>query len=204
MSAILFLHGGGHSDHHRYTKLEAKFNALGIATRAFDHHATSLAGRLAEAEIELAVLKKEHHLTDPDIFVWGSSMGGHIACRLTDTHPALRGLILQSAAAYSKEAETIPFGPAFTTELQREGSWQGSPAFTSLRKYAGPTLVMYGEYDDIIPTGVKTTYQERAGTSGNFVILPGAGHSLLRPVSDIGLAAWDSMLSAAITFINQH
>ena len=201
MSAILFLHGGGHSSHTRYTKLEEKCNAVGILTRAFDHHATSLAGRRAEAEAELAKLKEGRHLTDADVFVWGSSMGGHVACRLAENHPTLRGLILQSAAAYSAAAENIPFGPAFTAELQREGSWQDSPAFAAIDTFAGPVLVMYGEGDDVIPVGVKDKYRARAGKNGSYFTLPGAGHSLLRPGTPSALAAWDTMLSHAIDFV---
>ncbi|MCC6972118.1 MAG: alpha/beta hydrolase, partial [Phycisphaerales bacterium] len=124
MTAILYLHGGGHADHTRYAALIERFDALGIIGHAFDHHAITLAGRLDEAEQELSKLKSQHGLSDSDIYVWGSSMGGHIAARLTATHPNFAGLILQSAAAYSKAAENIPFGPAFTTELHKEGNWQ--------------------------------------------------------------------------------
>lgn len=201
MTAILYLHGGGHADHTRYTALIKRFSALGIIGHAFDHHATTLAGRLGEAEQQLALLKSQHHLEDHNIFVWGSSMGGHIAARLTRTHPNLAGVILQSAAAYSQAAEHIPFGPDFTAELRRKGSWQDTSAFVDLDNYIGKVLVMYGEHDDVIPKGVITRYTARAVKNGESQVLTGAGHSLLRPNTETEQNAWEQMYNHALKFI---
>lgn len=201
MKAILYLHGGGHADHTRYTALINRFSALGITGHAFDHHATTLADRLAEAEQQLALLKSQHHLEDHNIFVWGSSMGGHIAARLTRTHPDLAGVILQSAAAYSQAAEHIPFGPDFTAELRRKGSWQDSDTFVDLDNYIGKVLVMYGEHDDVIPKGVIAHYTARAVKNGESHIIIGVGHSLLRPSTPTEQNAWEQMYNLALKFI---
>lgn len=201
MKAILYLHGGGHADHHRYTALIERFGAIGIIGHAFDHHATTLAGRLSEAEQELAKLKSQHGLSDGDIYIWGSSMGGHIATRLTSTHPGLAGVILQSAAAYSQSAEHIPFGPDFTAELRRNGSWQDTNAFIDLDNYNGKVLVMYGEHDDVIPKGVITRYIARSVKNGESHILIEAGHSLLRPNTETEKNAWEQMYNHAQKFI---
>lgn len=201
MTAILFLHGGGHADHTRYDNLISRFSTQGIICRAFDHHANTLAGRLLEAEHELSLLKSTHQLSDNDIFIWGSSMGGHVTSLLTATHPDLKGIILQSAAAYSVAAETIPFGPSFTTELHREYSWVDSMAFPALTKYLGPILVLYGEHDEVIPTGVKERYISRATHNGQYHLLHGTGHSLLRPSSHIEQLAWEEMYTHALYFM---
>lgn len=202
MKAILYLHGGGHANHARYTVLIERFGSVGIIGQAFDHHATTLAGRLSEAEQELAKLKSQHDLSDGDIYIWGSSMGGHIAARLTSTHPDLAGVILQSAAAYSQAAEHIPFGPDFTAELRRKGSWQDTNAFVDLDNYIGKVLVMYGEHDDVIPKGVITRYTAHAvKNNGESHILIGAGHSLLRPNTETEQKAWEQMYNHALKFI---
>lgn len=201
MTAIIFLHGGGHADHTRYTALIERFNSVGIIGHAFDHHATTLAGRLDEAEQELTKLKSQYGLSDGDIYVWGSSMGGHIASRLTRTHPDLAGVILQSAAAYSQAAENVPFGPDFTTELHKEGSWRDSQSFVDLNNYNGKALVLYGEHDDIIPQGVMTNYIARSVINGESHSLIGAGHSMLRPTNDLEQNAWEQMYSFALNFI---
>lgn len=201
MTAILFLHGGGHSNHTRYTQLIERFSTHGIICHAFDHHADSLSGRLDEAESQLSIIKSINSLSDSDIFVWGSSMGGHIACRLTSTHPQLSGVILQSAATYSQAAETIPFGSDFTAELHRDNSWQDSLSFPAINSYPGPVLVMYGENDDVIPTGVKQKYTSRANQNGVVHTLIGAGHSLLRPSTLTEHHAWEEMYNHSLAFI---
>ena len=201
MIAILYLHGGGHADHTRYTALIERFNSVGIISHAFDHHATTLAGRLDEAELELAKLKSQHGLSDGEIYVWGSSMGGHVAARLTRIHPDLAGVILQSAAAYSQAAENIPFGPDFTAELTRNESYLESPVFSLISKYTNPILVMYGELDNVIPQAVKDRYISRAKQNGQYFLLPKAGHSLLRPQKKAELEAWDEMANSALMFI---
>lgn len=204
MTAILFLHGGGHADHTRYNNLISRFSTQGILCRAFDHHANTLAGRLLEAENELSQLKSTHQLSDKDIFIWGSSMGGHIASLLTATHPDLKGIILQSAAAYSIAAESLPFGPSFTAELHRENSWEDSKAFPALTKYLGPVLVLYGEHDEVIPTGVKERYISRANNNGQHNLLHGAGHSLLRPSSPEEHLSWEEMYIHANNFLESY
>lgn len=201
MKAILYLHGGGHADHNRYTALIERFATFGIIGHAFDHHATTLSGRLDEAEQELARLKSQHGLSDSDIYVWGSSMGGHVAARLTRTHPDLAGVILQSAAAYSRAAENIPFGPNFTAELHKEGNWRDSQSFVDLNKYNGKVLVLYGEHDDVIPKEVIAHYTTRAVKNGESHTLIKAGHSLLRPSTPTEQNAWEQMYNHALKFI---
>lgn len=201
MIAIFYLHGGGHADHTRYTALIKRFSSVGIIGHAFDHHATTLADRLDEAEQELAKLKSLHGISDSDIYVWGSSMGGHIPARLTNTHPDLAGVILQSAAAYSQAAENIPFGLDFTAELHKEGNWQDSQSFVDLDNNLGKVLVLYGEHDDVIPQGVMTYYIARAAKNGESHRLIGAGHSMLRPTNDREQSAWEQMYNHALKFV---
>lgn len=202
MTAILFLHGGGHADHTRYTDVEEYFRPRGFITRAFDHHADTLAGRLTEAERELELLKSENNLRDNDVYIWGSSMGGHIACRLTEAHGDLKGVVLQSAAAYSRSAETAPFGLSFTAEITREDSWAESPAFTAIESYPGPVLTIYWEREEVIPAGVVRRYTDRAQRRGRAAVISGSGHSMLRPVTEKGKAAWEKMCGIAGEFIS--
>lgn len=202
MKAILYLHGGGNSNHARYASLIERFATKGILGHAFDHHATTLVGRLDEAEQELAKLKSQHGLRDSDIYVWGSSMGGHIAARLTKTHPNLAGVILQSAAAYSQTAENIPFGPLFTDELMREKGWEDSDAFRDINLYQGKILVVYAENDTIIPQDIMRKYEARAKVKGEVRILNGVGHSLLRPHSQAEYEALEKLIQYAHQFIS--
>lgn len=201
MTAILYLHGGGHADHTRYTSLIERFATVGITGHAFDHHATTLAGRIDEAEQELAKLKSRYELADIDIYVWGSSMGGHIASRLTATHPNLAGLILQSAAAYSQTAETIAFGPDFTAELHRNNSWQDSLAFQDLTKYQGKVCLIYWQHDDVVPSGVIKKYFDSIGAKVRSLTIPGAGHSMLRPRNEHERRGWEQMYDYSLSFI---
>lgn len=204
MTTIFFLHGGGNSSKARYRRLIERFDSDGVSAFAFTHHGHSLSERLQESEHELEQLKTRSHLGDNDIFLWGSSMGGHVAARLVANHPRLRGLILQSAAAYAQAAEIIPFGPHFTAAITLPHSWQDSLAFTSLSQYQGPVLVIYGAHDDVIPREVVDAYRLRAQQNGAFYLLNNAKHSLLRPTTDSEHLAWETMYRHALSFVRSR
>lgn len=201
IKGILFLHGGGHSSSARYQPIVDFFAHYQFYTHVFDHQSDSLAGRLVEAQSELLQFSKNASLTNPQICVWGSSMGAHVACRLSENNLDLGALILQSAAAYSQAAESVPFGPQFTYALETTTSWDNSPAITALNKYLGPVQVIYGGQDDIIPEEVQSLYRARAERGGSFTLIPPGGHSMLRPETSEQQVAWQGMANAALTFL---
>jgi hypothetical protein len=207
---IMFLHGGGHSSAERYGKVQEFFSDHGITSLAFsfrgcgtsegDFSKSSLSDRLVDAESSLSAFKLATGLVDNQIFVWGSSMGGHVACRLIAQHPQVRGLILNSAAAYGQKAESQPFGPIFTESINEENSWNNSLAFTDLASFQNHILVMYGEGDKVIPDQVKNQYK-LSSKYPEYHVIPGYGHPMLRPITKVEKNAWDTMVNLGLNFI---
>jgi len=182
----------------------------GIASLAFDFRGcgksegdfsqSTLADRLIDADSALSHFMAGTELKENQVFLWGSSMGGHIATRLCTMHPNLAGIILQSAAAYGIEAESIPFGPEFTDKLNEISSWHNSLAFSSLERFSGRKLVIYGENDDVIPHEIQDKYQNLT-IQENFHLLKGGIHSMLRPETSIQQNVWNEMINLATKFI---
>lgn len=207
---VIFYHGGGHADAERYTAVQKYFANEGIASLAFSFRGcgksegnmmeSTLNDRLVDAESALQVFKKITGLSENEIYLWGSSMGGHIACRLIPKHITIKGLILQSAAAYGLDAETQPFGPVFTKVINRINSWENSNAFTDLSVYPNPTLIIYGADDTVIPEGVKKCFKESA-VQPQFHEIIGFGHPMLKPTTTIEKRAWKEMVKLAVNFI---
>lgn len=207
---VLFLHGGGHADAKRYKDVQTYLANQGIISLAFSFRGcgnsegemtnSTLNDRLIDAESALQGFIKNTGLPENKICIWGSSMGGHIACRLISKHLKIKGLILQSAAAYGLEAESQPFGPDFTEIINKPDNWMSSGAFTDLKKYSNYTLIIYGVDDKVIPEGVKKSYRESA-SQPQFHEIQGYGHPMLKPSSNAEQKAWLEMLNLATKFI---
>lgn len=180
---VLCLHGGGTGNKERYAAFQAYLATSGIASFAFDFTGCgesegsfqegSLKQRLYDAQQAYDVFQNyvEH------IIIVGSSMGGHIAARLTETRNTSQ-LILIYPAAYANEAEHIVLNNSFTRILRTQNSWENSLSFNALIRYTGKVLVFYGEEDTVIPKGVQNKYKQLVGKKGKFVIVPNAPHSL--------------------------
>lgn len=207
---ILLLHGGGQSNAERYRDVQKFFYEKGIPSLAIDFrgcgtsqgnmYTSTLLDRLTDAKSTLELFKTKLGFLDNQIFLWGSSMGGHVGSRLVAQFPNLRGLILQSAAAYGKSSEHIKFGPKFTESIQVDGSWKDSLAFTDLSTYSGSTLIIYGKDDQVVPNGIKQRYKLSAKHC-KYHILDGYGHSMLRPATDVEKGAWATMVNLGLNFI---
>lgn len=207
---VLFLHGGGHADAKRYKDVQEYLANHGITSLAFSFRgcgnsegkmtSSTLNDRLVDAELALQYFIKSTGLPASNIYIWGSSMGGHVACRLISKHLNIKGLILQSAAAYGLEAELQSFGPKFTEIINKPDNWISSRAFTDLEKYLNTTLIIYGVDDKVIPEGVKKSFRESTAQP-QFHEIVGYGHPMLKPSSDVEQNAWLEMMNLATKFI---
>lgn len=210
---VLFLHGGGQSDKTRYTFLQSYFENHGIASFAFDFRGCgtsegefqsgSLTNRRRDALAAFEFFKRQTLLLDQDMYLWGSSMGAHVACRVVDDFPNIKGLILQSPAAYGAGTESLELNETFTEKIQRENSWIDSPVFTSLDSYKGKLLVVYGERDDVVPKGVLKRYKQICEQKGGrIVMLRGGAHRLLSPQTEAQKLALVELAKSAVSFMN--
>jgi pimeloyl-ACP methyl ester carboxylesterase len=110
----------------------------------------------------------------------GTSMGGHIACRLiAELKP--QALVLFCPAAYAAAAEALPFGPELQHCLRTTTDFADSPAFDALERFDGRLLLVLGDDDAVIPAEVIHGYRTRArhAASVEVICLP-TDHKLHR------------------------
>ena len=117
--------------------------------------------------------------TSLPVTVMGSSMGGHLACRLLE-HIPVANLIAQVPAAYSAQAENLIFNEAFTAALKAPRSWNDSLIWPQLKSFKGNFLLISAGQDKIIPQDILNSYWSNAcnAQKRTHLHLPNAEHSL--------------------------
>lgn len=207
---VIFLHGGGHANHARYKYLQERLVEKNIASLAFDMRGcgesegnfsdSSLINRAQDTVNALNFFMEKTGLSASQIYLWGSSMGAHVACKLCNKL-LVKGLVLQSPAAYGQVAESLPLGVQFTKEISKPNSWVNSPAILELSKFGGSVLIVFGKDDTVIPEEVKNLYKSSIKPTDQFVILNGGVHTLLRPQSNDEQKALEQLGDIAVDFI---
>lgn len=195
---VVFLHGGGQSNALRYEFLQSEFEKNGIASLAFDFQGcgksegnfedSSLKNREIDAKNAINYFVEKTKLNINQIYIWGSSMGGHVACKLTQEFN-FKGIILQSAAAYSLESENVKLNEEFTKLITKENNWINSPAFDALKQFKNKKLIIYGGHDSVIPDGVKEKYKSSVGKYDKYVEIKNGSHTLLNPQNKLEIEA---------------
>jgi len=210
---VLFLHGGGKYTHNLYIEWQEYLATQGYSSLSFycrgsgssegSFSDSSLANRLKDAQAALEYFVGSG-VTDPrTLAVFGSSMGGHVAVRLAEADKRVKALLLQSSAAYSQEAETVPLDSQFTQLIRQPRSWNHSPVFKILASYCYPVKVVYGEKDVVIPDEVKQCFM-RAAKNTSSSILQGGEHRLLRPNNPSEEAAQKKLYEISVKFLNKN
>lgn len=209
------MHGGGQSSSKRFEFLQNYFLDRNIASLAIDFRGcglsegnfkdASLANRIIDAGEAIRLFQKKTGVDLSQTYIWGSSMGGHVACRISAKFPGVKGLVLQSPAAYGQEAENVELGEEFTLTIRKLGGWSDSDAFSDLNLFKGRILVAYGEYDVDIPDGVKNLYIKIAESRGEkAVIIEGGAHRLLSPQNDAEKRALQELAQITAGFIGKE
>lgn len=207
---VIFLHGGGHANYTRYKYLQEKLLEKNVVSLAFDMRGcgesegtfsdSSLINREKDTGQALKYFREKNGLDASETYLWGSSMGAHVACKLSNKL-TIKGLVLQSPAAYGKFAESLPLGEKFTKEISVPSSWENSPAILELSKFGGSVLVVFGKDDTVIPEEVKKLYRSSIKSTDKFVILDGGAHTLLRPQNDDEKKTLEQLGDIAVDFI---
>ena len=115
--------------------------------------------------------------TRPVIY-WGRSLGGAVAAYATSRTPP-DGLILESA--FVDKAAVIRHHLVLRT-LNLLASYRFETA-ALLRSFHGPTLVMHGDADTVVPYAAGRELFDRLAGTKRFVTLTGADHNDVQPRS---------------------
>jgi pimeloyl-ACP methyl ester carboxylesterase len=182
---LLVLHGGGQSNRERFRLLREYLFTQGVGSVAFDcvgHGDTG--GDLKQSSLQsrtrqaCAVIDT---LALPQPFsILAASMGGYTAVTLLPRY-ALASLILLGPAMYAAEAYAVPFNAGFTEIIRRPNSWESSDAWDLLAGFTGRLLLVAGERDSVIPSGViRNIYDSaRNARARTLFVAPGASHLIL-------------------------
>jgi len=150
------------------------FSGHGSSTGKLE--SSSLSKRVKEAQAALHA----SGLHEP-INICAFSMSGHVALELIATIKT-RALVLFYPAVYPSEAFDIPFGrPEFTNTIRQAGAWKSSKAFDQLRSFDGTLLVIVGQMDEVIPSGLadKIISSAEMARRKRLIVIDGAPHLLL-------------------------
>lgn len=154
---VVYIHGGGvNSAKERVYDIAApllehatitSFDCSGHGESTGELKKGSLKKRTVEA---LEVIQK--YAKEPLVLV-GASMGGYIALRLLDCI-RIDTLILMCPALYDGQAFEMRFDEGFTTIIRAHESWKNTDILDCLRAFTGKLLVIIGDRDEVIPSGV--------------------------------------------------
>lgn len=189
-TVAVLLHGAGTSDSTRAVSLAEDFAAAGIPVVSLDFFGhgktggelaqTSLTERINQAETAITFWTKP----DDTLIICGFSMSGHVVLRLTESlGDRVQSIGLFCPAVYAKEAEDVPFGPAFSEIIRRPHSWQNSLALEVAAKFKGRALIFISADDEVIPWPVVAEIASRLRISASDVrlqLVRGARHQLMQ------------------------
>ncbi len=182
---VLMLHGAGEANKERSLPLAERLLSDGIGSFAFDFsgHGEST-GELKSSSLRTRILEARSAMqfVDADcVAVCAFSMGAHIALELL-RHYSIRALVLFYPAIYSERAVDLPFGAGFSDVIRQPDSWRDASVLNLLDDYTGTFLIVVGENDSVIPSGVISLLSARSKSAWRreVVQVDGAGHLLLQ------------------------
>ena len=183
---ILFFHGNGEivSDYdeigHYYSKYGMNFLAVDYRGYGRSTGNPTVTSMLGDAHIILATakewLRKANH-TGP-LLIMGRSLGSAAAVELASSHSdAVAGLIIESGFA-----TTLPLLMKLGVDITEMGITEDD-GFRNVRKistFSKPTLIIHGQYDEIIPVNAAAILQaESPARSKELQVVPGASHNTI-------------------------
>jgi pimeloyl-ACP methyl ester carboxylesterase len=183
---ILFFHGNGEivSD---YDVIAPFYTKLGMNILAVDYRGY---GKSSGNPTVTAMLEDSHRVLDAvkdwlstaghtgPLFIMGRSLGTAAALELASSHADdFAGLIIESGFA-----TTLPLLMNLGVDVARLGITE-EDGFHNVRKISSiikPTLIIHGQYDEIIPVNSAAILQAQSpARSKELQVVPGASHNTI-------------------------
>lgn len=196
---VVVFHGNAGNRTHR-GPLAAALRDAGLATLLLDYRGyggnqgrPTQDGLLTDARAAVIALARRSGLDDDQIVYFGESLGAAVAVGLAAERPPA-ALLLRS-----------PF-PSLTAVGRRAYPWlpvgvllrDRYPASEWIATYDGPTLVVIGADDTLVPPTLSRELVEAASGPVDVAVVAGAGHN------DRALLDGDQMLDAIASFLAER
>ena len=180
------------------------FHCRGVHDSEGNFEDASLENRVKDSEAALECFLASSHVDPTQVFVHGTSMGGHVVVRLLEKRSEIKGVMMEGGAAYGTEAEDKKMDQTFTDVIRKENSWIESPAFNILQKAGVPLLLIYGEFDNVIPDGIKEKYRSFIQDEKDDFVLKGGDHGSIRGETPEQKALCQEMYQATYEFVKRY
>jgi len=188
---VIILHGAGQANRQRYYTFAKELLDRGVGVVLFDFsgHGDS-SGLLSELSLARRVRQAQaviDHFMGKNrrFYLVGFSMSGQTVCDLLPLYgDRVEAILLGCPGIYADKVRSLAFGdPEFTAMIRRPNSWQESMAPRSLSDFAGKTVLVIGEDDTVIPTGVIALLKA-AAKQFTYHDYPGVSHQLAKWLSE--------------------
>jgi fermentation-respiration switch protein FrsA (DUF1100 family) len=196
VGAVLVLHGNGGNRADR-APLAAALRDRGLATLLLDYRGfggspgdPSQEGLLRDAHAGLDALQRRTGFDRGRIVYFGESLGSAIAAGLAAERPAA-GVILRSPFPSLADVGRLHFSWLPVNLLLRDRY----PTADWIAAYDGPTLIIAGGRDTLVPTALSTGVADVAPGAVEPLVIAGADHN------DLALLAGDTMLEGIMAFL---
>lgn len=174
---ILFLHGNA-QEVYSWSLVQQELAPVGCRLLLIDYHGYGKSGgEPHEAGLYLdgkASMRWLHErgVEDPDIVVFGKSLGGGLACEIAQGRE-LKALVLESTFTSLRRVarKLFPFLPPGVPLGEVYDSISKLPSTRC------PVLVIHGEMDELIPVGEGFDLYAAAPEPKELYLVPGAGHN---------------------------
>jgi uncharacterized protein len=189
---VVYFHGNG-GNLSMWLPIVAGVQASGLNVLAFDYRGYGRStgspteqGLYRDADAVLGELKRlrqqvgrgDRDASRRPVIYWGRSLGGSIAAYATRVAPA-DGLILESTFP---DKRAVIRGHLVLRALNLLASYEFDTA-AMLRGFSGPTLVMHGDSDSVVPYAAGRALFELLPEPKQFLTLKGADHNDLFPAT---------------------
>ena len=199
VGAVLVLHGNGGNRAHR-APLAAALRDRGFATLLVDYRGyggnpgrPTQEGLLADARAAADALAQRSGVADDHTVYFGESLGSAVAAGLAAERPPA-ALVLRSPfpSMVAVGSHVYPWLPVRALLRDR------FPAHGWIARYEGPTLVVAGADDALVPVAMSRQLADAAGGPVDVEVVPDAGHN------DLALLAGEQLLDAMTAFLDEH
>lgn len=198
VGAVLVLHGNAGTRAHR-APLAVALADRGLATMLLDYRGyggnpgrPSQDGLLADGRAALAEITRRTGLDTDCIVIFGESLGSGVAAGVVADHP-VGGLILRSPFPSLAAVGRIHYPWLPVDRLLRDRY----PVLEWIAGYDGPTAVIIGQRDDIIPPDLSRAVADAAPGRVRTITVDGAGHN------SRALLDGDEMLNGITQFLRE-